>query len=154
MAQRDIWALRGDTETCSSAGTFGAHPRKWFETPHNRVRSGREPSKLVFGHFGTPPIFQKHFWAQDPRQIFILQICSSGRDGKFMWSQGKGSEFESWLENFFVFSSDGAEASTNRTRGHPACPTNGMDHKCQCGLRHCWRRAGTSHARPAPGGNP
>ena len=25
-SQRDIWALRGDTETCSSAATFGARP--------------------------------------------------------------------------------------------------------------------------------
>ena len=25
-AQRDIWALRGDTETCSSAATFAGHP--------------------------------------------------------------------------------------------------------------------------------
>ena len=56
-SQRDIWALRGDTETCSSAGTFGARPTEMLAAHAACCQTAWLPTEIadVALHFYLPP---------------------------------------------------------------------------------------------------
>ena len=57
LAQRDIWALRGDTETCSSAATFAGHPTEMLAAHAACCQTAWLPTEIAVMalNFSEPP---------------------------------------------------------------------------------------------------